>query len=489
MNLFKLVFIGWISLLSCSPKPQADLVITGATLIDGRGGPIIPESTILVLDGKISRIVSDSEIDLPEGAEIIDATGKYVMPGLADMHVHLSLGLPRPRKANETEIVLARNLYYGVTSILAIGASDASTHAVQAHRERRASGELLAPYIYGTGGHLTLHGTHPVYTAFPTAIQEKADSLADLTPLDEPVNLYPLGIGISFVRTYEAARKAVRERALGGMDAIKITVESGPTAFGDDHPQMSVEMIQAIVEEAAKHDLKVFAHVTSLDELRATIEGGAAGVVHTVWDRPLPDPDLARQMAEKQFYVTPTTSIYRGTVSLHYINNPIDLDDPFLRETVSKEEVSVLRNEQFIARFRSRWQRPIASVSDPAEEISQHVKELLENVGMLHRLGVPIVLGTDVGNLFTFAGYSVHDELEHMVKAGLTPSEALVAATRTAAEMLGAEDEFGTVEPGKRADMLVLGANPLDDIRNTRSLEVVISEGMVIDREALLSIQ
>lgn len=151
-------------------------------------------------------------------------------------------------------------------------------------------------------------------------------------------------------------------------------------------------MIRAIVEEAAKHDLGVFAHITSLDELQATLAGGAAGVVHTVWDRPFPDADLADRMAARKFYVIPTTSVYRGTVSLHYIDEPIDLD---------------------------------------------------------------------------------------------TPQEALEAAAKRAAEMLDAEDEFGTIEPGKRADLLILGANPLDDIRNTRSLETVIAEGRVVDRDAL----
>jgi imidazolonepropionase-like amidohydrolase len=288
------------------------------------------------------------------------------------------------------------------------------------------------------------------------------------------------------VRTVEAARKAVRERAEAEVDAIKITVESGPTPFGDDHPQMSVEMIQSIVEEAAKSGLGVFAHITSLDELQAALEGGTAGVVHTVWDRPFPDAEIADSMAARSFYVIPTTTLYRGTVSLFYIDEPIDLDDPFLRETVSENEVAILRDPEFVARFRSRrWQRHLASVENRERAIQQHVEELLANVGMLHEHGVPIVLGTDTGTLFSFAGYSVHDELEFLVEAGLTPGEALESATRQAAEMLDAEDEFGTIEPGKRADVLILGANPLDDIRNTRSLETVIAEGRLVDRYAL----
>jgi imidazolonepropionase-like amidohydrolase len=118
----------------------------------------------------------------------------------------------------------------------------------------------------------------------------------------------------------------------------------------------------------------------------------------------------------------------------------------------------------------------------------RHFDDMLVNVGMLHRRGVEIALGTDTGNPYVFPGYSVHRELELLVRAGLTPMEALEAATRRAAEMIGAEDEFGTIQPGKRADLLILGANPLQDIRNTRTLKIVIAGGRVVDREALLGI-
>lgn len=122
-----------------------------------------------------------------------------------------------------------------------------------------------------------------------------------------------------------------------------------------------------------------------------------------------------------------------------------------------------------------------------AEAVSSHKMEaVLANVGMLHDRGVVIALGTDTANPYVFPGYSVHRELELLVRAGLTPMEALEAATRRASEVLGAEDDFGTVEVGKRADLLILGANPLEDIHNTRSLEVVVSEGRIVDRDALL---
>ena len=454
-----------VLLLSCSTVAAVDLAITNTTLIDGTGGAPKTGVTIVIRNGLIESVAPADSINLHQGVTIIDGRGKYVIPGLADMHVHFSTGAPISRRHNTTEAVLARALYYGVTSILNLGGSDGSTDSIRSLRQRRTSGSLQAPFIYGTGGHLTLQGSHPVYTIFPPTVRKAADSLALVTPMSDPVDLYPLGIGVSLVRSEDAARKAVRERAEGGMDAIKITVESGPTPFGDNHPQMSVEMIRAIVNEASQHDLKVFAHATSLDELEAVLEGGASGTVHTPQNIPLPDISVADRMATNGFALVPTLSLFA---------TPGTLDDPFLRETVSDEEFDALMAPEFIDRVRGRW------------ECCAEFDDVLKNVGMFHRRGVVIVLGTDTGNPFIFPGYSVHQELEFLVRAGLSAMEAIQAATLHAAEMINAEQEFGSIEAGKRADLLILAANPLEDISNTRLLEVVISSGQVVDRETLL---
>lgn len=454
-----------VLLASCSPVLEADLLITGATVVDGSGAEPREGTTIVVRDGRVTMVVPDGSGTPSDNATVIEAAGKHVIPGLADMHFHFGLGAPLPRRPDETEVVLGRALYYGVTTVLQVGGSDASAQRINELRANRAAGALDAPFICGTGGHLTLHGTHPIYTIFPPVVREAADEIVAATPLDDPAHLYPLGIGLSIVRTEEAARKAVRERAEGGMHAIKFTVESGPTPFGDDHPQMPVEMIRAIVEEAAEHGLRVFAHVTSLDELEAALEGGAAGVAHAVNDDPLPADVHGDEMAAAGFIMVPTLVLF---------TEPGDFDDPFLRLTVSDREIVALADTAYLERRRQRW------------ECCSAFSDQLSTFGMLHERGVPIAVGTDTGNPYTFTGYSVHQELELLVRAGLTPMQAIISATRRAAEMIGEGDEFGTIEPGKRADLLILGANPLEDIRNTRSLEVVISEGRVIDREALL---
>ena len=441
-------------LIACSNAVDADLVIRAGTVIDGTGrSPRVAD--VFVRDGRIALVAPPGR-RATAGAEEVDARGRYLIPGLVDGHVHFSLGAPMARRADETEEVLGRLVDYGVTTILQMGATGGGTDSIVALRTRQAAGHL-SPTVYASGGHLTPLGSHPLATLFPADVNSRVDSMAAVTPMERPIDLDGMGIGISVVRSPEAVAEAVRRRADSGMDLIKITIESGPTPFGDDHPQMSLETTRQVVRQAAAYGLPVLAHVSSLDELATAFEGGAHGIVHAVQNVPLPDSVLALQMAERGFYVMPTLVLYADP----------DLSDAYLAESVTQDELSALANPGFLARFgRLDCCAPLESV--------------LANVSMMHRLGVPIVVGTDTGNPFVFPGYSVHEELELLVAAGFTPASALEAATIRVAEMIGKADEFGTLEEGRRADILVLGADPLIDVRNTRSIEVVVLRGRVV---------
>lgn len=468
-----------LALTSCEsrdPAPRADLVVLGATLIDATGSAARPATDVFMNGGVITAVLDAGVAEVPPGATVIDAAGSFAIPGLSDMHVHFSLGLPGPRQPGETEEVLRRLLYYGVTSVLNLGASAGTTDSIRAIWAAQEAGAIQGPTIYGTGGHVNVPGGHPVWTIFPPAIREQATNVLAATPDELPADLYDLGLGISFVRTPEAARAAVRERAAGGMHAIKITVESGPSEYGEDHPLMPVELIRTIVDEAERHGLPVLAHVSSPNELDSVMAGGAHGVVHAVTEPPYPSVAAGDEIAARQLYTVPTLSLFDAFI--RYLEDPLRVDDPFLRETVTSEEVALLA---------ARGLLEAGSDRDSLPRWRQETDAAIQDVGELHRLGAPVVLGTDVGNPMVFPGFTAHQELLHLVEAGLSPMEAIQAASLNAARLLGRADEFGTIEVGKRADMVILGSDPLADIRNSRTIEAVIARGRLIDRGALLS--
>ena len=437
-----------------APAPPTSLAIVNATVIDCTGAPPRPGTTILISDGTISAVGPAAEIVPPPGATVVDATGKTVIPGLADMHVHFSNGGIGPPSSPDR--LLRQFLFYGVTTVLDLGASHGTPEDITALRNDPSPDH---PHVYGTGGLLTIPGSHPVGT------------IMSVPEGEDPATYDWSQRGVWIVRSPAEVREVVDRLAAAGMDGIKIVVESGPPPFGDDHPQMPPEMIAAAVDEAAQHGLPVFAHTTSIDELEDVLAAGVHAVVHLVQDPHPPGDRLLATMARQHTYYVPTLSLYLWTGTW---GEPSEtLSDPFLRRGVERRVVDSLLGS-------------LAPAEPPQEEDWEYRRAMLGALREAHDRGIPIVGGSDTGNPFVFPGYSMHWELELMVEAGLTPMEALIAATRRGAEMLGAEEVFGTLAPGRRADLLILGADPLDDIRNTRMIETVVLAGRVLDRESLL---
>lgn len=434
---------------------QQTVVIAGATLIDGTGAPPREGVDILIRDGVISSITAANASARPEGATIVDAEGKFVIPGLADMHVHFGTGGLLAGDARTVDRVLRQFLFYGVTTVLNVGATNGALGEILELRRHIADGKIPAPNIYATGGLLTVPGSHPIATIM------RVPAGADPATYDWSQR------GVWVVRTPADVRDVVGRLGAARMDGIKVVVESGPGVFGDDHEQMPLPLIVAAVDEGRRHGLPVFAHATSPDELQAAVEAGVRAVIHLVGPEPVA-PELLTAMRQKGIYYVPTLSLFVRTGDW---GDPGDaLTDPFLRSGVDQAVLDSLLTS------------PLASKTPPTEEDWARRRAVLQALEAAHDAGVRIVAGTDTNNPYVFPGYSMHHELELMVEAGLTPLEALVAATRRAAEMMNAEAAFGTLEAGKQADLLVLGANPLADIRNTRTIERVIRRGVVIER-------
>jgi imidazolonepropionase-like amidohydrolase len=374
------------------------------------------------------------------------------------MHVHFGRGGGLPNSPESVERVLRQYLYYGVTTVLNLGAYYGRADQILELRRRRVAGEILAPHIYATGGLLTVPGSHPV-DHFP--VPEGADR--DTYDWSQR--------GVWVVRTAEDVRDVVARMAESGMDGIKIVVESDNLAR-EEIPQMPPELVAAAVEAASRYGLPVFVHATSLDELEVAVEAGVDAVVHLVWQPEAPDRELLMEMRRREIAYVPTLSAFIWT---DIWGDPADnLTDPFLRQGVEPLLIRTLLESPM---------NPTDPVTDDDRAFRRRVLAALKSA---HDAGIELVGGSDPPGGFTFHGYSMHHELALMVEAGLTPAEALAIATRNAAGLVGAAGDFGTVEPGQRADLLLLSANPLEDIMNTRAIEQVFLDGQMIDREALL---
>ncbi len=297
---------------------ERDLVIVGVTLIDGSGETPQAGVTVVVQDGLVARITPANEAIIPDDATVIDASGKYAIPGLADMHVHFGRGGRLPNSPDSVERNLRQFLFYGVTSVLNLGAYYGRADQILELRRRREAGEILAPHIYATGGLLTVPGSHPI-NVWARSMPDNVD-----------VESYDWSErGVWVVRNPGEVREVVRRMAAAGMDGVKVVIESEVLAspFDEESQQMPPEMVREAIEEARKHKLPVFAHVSDPEELEEALDAGVDAVMHLGGEPP--GPDLLSRMRQQGIYLVPTLSVY---IFADMWGDPADsLTDPFLR--------------------------------------------------------------------------------------------------------------------------------------------------------------
>jgi imidazolonepropionase-like amidohydrolase len=263
--------------------------------------------------------------------------------------------------------------------------------------------------------------------------------------------------------TAEEGRKAVDELAAAKVDLVKIRVDDNLGAG----KAMSPEVYGAIIDQAHKKGLRVAVHIVKLADAKGVLKAGADFIAHSVRDADI-DDDFIALMKKNNAPYSPT--LLREVSTFAYADKPAFLSDPFLLKDAADAEVARAKEPQFIESMKTNkgaaWYR-------------EHMAVAMRNVKRAQSAGIPVVMGTDTGPAQRFQGYFEHLELEYMVNAGLTPMQSIVSATGTAARALKVSD-VGTLEPGKWADFLVLAANPLDDIKNTRKLDSVWIAGAVV---------
>ena len=449
------------------PKRHADLVITGARVIDPGSKAVMDAADIVMDEGRIVVVAQQAAKEF-EAENTIDAAGKYIVPAFVDMHVHWGNGT-FAESENLVEQTLARNLYYGVTRILNMGSNAASPADIDTFRQKLEDGTWQGPKLYAVGALLTVPGSHPTSTIFPPPLQQQIALQVKDAPATGPIDLMPTR-AITLVRSAEDVRTEVKRLAAWGADAIKLTIESGPGPFGDDHPQMSEEIVTAAVEQAHAANIPVIAHVSSRDELEVCLRTGVDAAAHAIIAGPF-DAALHTQMGAKSFFYVATLDIYDGFVN--WSTAPERMNDPFLRETLTDAQAASMQD---VAKMLAREQAYFGTAK--LGQISGHVRDA-------QRAGALLLTGTDTGNPFAFPGYGLHQELRLMVEAGVAPMDALAAASANAARFFKQEEQWGSIKAGQAADFLVLDADPLADIMNTRRIAYVIQNGAVIDRKSL----
>jgi imidazolonepropionase-like amidohydrolase len=452
-------------LVGSSPTAHVrDLVIRNARLFDGTGAPIREGISILVVNGRIADIGPD--LPVPPDFPVLDVQGATVLPGLMNMHVHFHFAPGQAQRGDPSETLCELNrqhlrayLASGVTTVL-----DAATQ-VPVAREIR---ELLAEGVPGP----TVLTLGPAFTT-PGGYAE----------VDWK--------GVSSVE--EVEHRLDVARSLGAV-GTKVMIEGGYTPLGSSWPILPPEIRDAIVKGAAKRTLPIYVHATSEDEYRMAVDMGAHAIMHAplsfMWGGELSE-SLIATLSERGTYVVTTLSLMdAATTGSH----PERLADPLVQLTVPPAEMATARSpeaDRFAARaaigYGPRWVPEcligaIARLVWNEWTIRDTVRRSQTMIRRLHDAGVPIVIGTDTPGTpyfqYNFHGPTTIREMELVAAAGLSPEETVGAATRVPAEMIGLGDELGTVEIGKRADMVVLERDPLEDLSALRSIRWTIKDGV-----------
>ena len=432
-----LVFVLVGVLLACVLGAQAPraVLFEGARLVAG-DGRVIERSAFLVDNGTFQKVGRQGEIDAAANAARVDLTGKTVMPALVDVHTHLGYRKGATFAAeNFTRAVvldeLDRFAYYGVAAVASAG-TDRGDLTLQL-RNQPHSGALVR-----------------------TAWRGLAPPDAGPNP---PMRDAPYGVS-----SEDEARRDVRELAARNVDFVKIWVDDRNGTV----PKLSPALYRAIIDESHKHNLRVFAHIATLADAKDLLRSGVDGFLHVVRDRAVDEELLSLLKARPQIFFTLTLF---GPRLATYRSAPAWLEEPAIAGAVSPEAIAALK--------AAMAARTPAAVETAREELEQ----LERNVAALNAAGVRLALGTDVGGASAggMFGWTEHVELEHMVAAGLTPARAIAAATETAAAILRLDD-LGIIAPGKSASFLVLDANPLDRIANTRRIAGVYLRGVEVAR-------
>ena len=438
-------------LAGCSAErsdPGSEFIIRDVTLIDGTGAEPQVGVDIHISGDRIAEIGTD--LSAAADTEIIDGSGKYVIPGLIDAHTHLDAPIVFQLTPDEKAQVIEHNpkafLYNGVTTVLNVSSAvDWIFEQRQAERE----GRLLSPRLYVMGRSFTPEGGWG---------SRHGGALADT----------------------DAAVARARDYISRGTDGFKVILEDGLGASGT-YNRMSDEMMMAISQIAKENNVPIYTHAINLDEFHSAVAMSSTAIIHGLEDPVPPGDSILQDMVENNVMFVPTHSLWEAF--LRHDEAAADLNDPILRDSVPHFLLDYMQDPDYRAEETRRF---LAVANMPVYTWAEEkIPVFRENILKAHQAGVVLATGTDAGGPvgFNFQGYNLPWEVKLFVQAGLTSMEALVAATRNGARVIGVEEQLGTVETGKLADLLILSADPLADIEHIRKIETIVYKGKAYPRQ------
>jgi imidazolonepropionase-like amidohydrolase len=397
------------------------IILEGATVIDGTGDLPKPNTTIVINGSRIAYLSSEAannnyNLSSSAAKNVINLTGKYIIPGLFDMHAHVANVRKNSYNQSESEYMLRMLLTHGVTTIRNPGGPTEQSVAL---RENVSEGKIVGPQIFTAGQLLNT-------PQIPVPFVEKQ------------------------VQTEQDVRHEVRTQAAAGVDYVKLYVGLTP------------ELVQAAIKEAHSNGIKVIGHLYMTSWTDAA-NLGIDALTHGV---PV-SPFLLSEDNQQKF-------LEAGDHPFNHFLwlDLVDLNGPEINEMIK----ALISNNIPVDPTLDIYE---AMIKD--EPQYQYLwSKVLQLSKMLYENGVTILSGTDIPNFDLVPGVSLHHELEILVEAGIPPLEVIKIATRNGAQALGIEEEVGTIESGKQADMIILSDNPVDEISNTKKIEAVINNGHFI---------
>jgi imidazolonepropionase-like amidohydrolase len=427
---------------SAVPTTSATFAISGATIWDGTGQAAIKDAVIVIKDGVIEAIGPRAATTIPQGATVLAGEGKTVIPGLINAHGHIGMvkGLKgAPENYTEENVLAQMRQYarYGVTTVQSLGTDLEPMFKL---RGAAKANETPRATVFTAGRGFTGKQGYPAVLPGNAGVPREVDSVEDV-------------------------RKNIEELAAQKVDVVKIWV--------DDHwghyVKIRPELYRAIIDEAHKRGLRVMAHMFYLEDARQLVAAGIDGIAHSVRDKEVDEAFIKLLKEKKTFSVS---TLVREESTFVYATPPAFLDDPFFTKYVDPDIIKQLKDPAYGTKVKS----------DPDfAKFAGQLAMAKKNLKKLFDAGVPIAFGSDSGPPARFQGFFEHRELELMVEAGLTPAQALQTATSGAAAALKITDNFGTLVKGKRADLILLDADPLADIRNTRKINKVWIAGREVN--------